>query len=535
MPRSQNSGFWRVKSGIFLLPPIYRNGDTYPNEKKRAELERKRYGTCSFESGLDRTWTCEELEENIISKYSRHADALRVTGIIFAKLEASSKQISVHRFLPLQTVAELEAMHGSGVLVLLSRPPDVIQQDLTRLWECDGMTIGHLNCQSLSPKIDELRLLLFRTNVDVMTLSETWLKRSIKNDSLAVAGYRIVARRDGPEKSMYTQRPRGGVMVYVKEELEERGIHAREYMYDTSLEVVCVELDFDQPTKHRKSTKQSGQTTCKGRGRASAAAKQPERCQKRTVLRILDVYIPPGTRDQISALKKLHSDISDLKEQAQCRPLLREQGTPADVPEDKGTKCRSGKGAGGTTKGRGGSSKGQKCHCKAHYVILGDFNCNIQDADAAAKQISTVEAKLRTLKEIEDSCHLKQLIKDPTRTARRKYESRGKENVSETTIDLIYTDSNAKVKSGVIRVSLSDHFMVYCSVTVPGGNKKKICKDKKSTGNRDQEALRKFTSEYPRSKINKNVFQLIKDRDLAHANSEWDDFDRLRHEVKRLT
>ncbi|XP_072166780.1 uncharacterized protein [Diadema setosum] len=512
---SKSTGVWTVKK-VFLLPSEFKKGDVYPrSEQEKIKLKATGYGLSDSENRFDRTWKRAQMEDKILQMYPQHADRLRHNGILFAKLDKNAHRIHVHQFLPSQTVNDLKVMHGrAAILVILFKPPDVVQQDLTHLWERDGITIGHLNCQSLPPKIDELRLLLFRTNVDVMTLSETWLKRSIKNDSLAVAGYRIVARRDGPKKSMYSQRPRGGVMVYVKEELDERGIHARGYVYDTSLEVVYVELDFDQPTKHRKSTKESEQNTCKGRGRpsaADAAAKQPERCQQRTVLRVLDVYIPPGTRDQISALQKLRSDISDLKEQEQCRPI-RDHSTLADVPEDRRTKCR----------------------CKTHHVIIGDFNCNIQDADAAAEQRSTVEAKLRTLKEIEDSCHLKQLIKDPTRTARRKYESKGKEKVSETTIDLIYTDGNAKVGSGVIRVSLSDHFMVYCSVTVPGGNMKNVCKDKKFTGNRDQEALRKFSSQYPRSKINKNVFHLMKNRDLAHANSEWDDYDRLRHKVKRL-
>ncbi|XP_072165837.1 uncharacterized protein [Diadema setosum] len=520
MPGAQKSGFWSVKSGIFLLPPSYRDENIYPSPEMRDKLQAKGFGTCSFEKGLDRAWTRDELEEKIIAKYPRHAKLLRSTGILFAKLASSSKKIGVHRFSPCQTVADLETMHGNGVLVLLPRPPDVVQQDLARLWECDGIIIGHLNCQSLPPKIDELRLLLFRTNVDIMTLSETWLRNGNREADFEVAGYEIIERRDGKPNS--ENRPRGGVMVYVKAELAER---CKCLNCDPSLEMVCVELDLGQPAK---------QTAAKGRASAAAAAgaaaRHTDKCEQRKALRILDVYVPPGTRDQIAAFEKLVSNIHELKAHEKCG-LLNKRDASADVVKRKGTKSAASKDAGGTTKDSSASTKGKTCRCKTNYVVLGDFNFDMKLADAAAAQRSTVESKLRTLKGMEESCQLKQLIKDPTRTERRRYSSKGEDNVTESIIDLIYTDNHTKVKSGVVRVSLSDHFMVYCSLTVP----KRNCTGGAPVGNRDQEALRKFSSQYPRSKINKNVFQLIKDRDLAHANKQWDEYDRLRHEVKRLT
>ena len=52
-----------------------------------------------------------------------------------------------------------------------------------------GFNIFHLNIRSLTPKLDQLRILLENNNVDIFSISETWLHAGISCSILSIPGY----------------------------------------------------------------------------------------------------------------------------------------------------------------------------------------------------------------------------------------------------------------------------------------------------------------------------------------------------------
>lgn len=84
--------------------------------------------------------------------------------------------------------------------------PDLLQ---TIYSPCDCKNrSGHFNVRSLLPKMDILRLWVDETDMDIMVLSETWLKSTITDNMIAIDGYNIF-RADRSGKG-------GGVAIYVK-------------------------------------------------------------------------------------------------------------------------------------------------------------------------------------------------------------------------------------------------------------------------------------------------------------------------------
>ena len=43
-----------------------------------------------------------------------------------------------------------------------------------------GLKVGHLNIRSMRNKMDDLRILLECDHFDILTMSETWLDKSVK-------------------------------------------------------------------------------------------------------------------------------------------------------------------------------------------------------------------------------------------------------------------------------------------------------------------------------------------------------------------
>ena len=71
-----------------------------------------------------------------------------------------------------------------------------------------GIKIIHQSIQSLAAKIDQVRLLLreLKSGIQLVTLSETWLKRDVGDGEFKIPGYRLFRKdRDGKN---------GGVAVY---------------------------------------------------------------------------------------------------------------------------------------------------------------------------------------------------------------------------------------------------------------------------------------------------------------------------------
>jgi hypothetical protein len=69
------------------------------------------------------------------------------------------------------------------------------------------------NVMSLSPKIDEVRLVIKKTGVDIAVFTETWLKHVIPDTVVHIPGYNII-RKDRVERT------HGGVCVYVQNQIK---------------------------------------------------------------------------------------------------------------------------------------------------------------------------------------------------------------------------------------------------------------------------------------------------------------------------
>ena len=84
--------------------------------------------------------------------------------------------------------------------------------DLANLVTNRGLKIVHQNIQSLTKKIDELRLICssVQAGIHLMTLSETWLNEQISDSEISIEGYKIF-RLDRADRG-------GGVAVYAKSE-----------------------------------------------------------------------------------------------------------------------------------------------------------------------------------------------------------------------------------------------------------------------------------------------------------------------------
>ena len=82
-----------------------------------------------------------------------------------------------------------------------------------------GFTILHLNVRSLVPKVNQLRIDLPYSGIDIFSLSETWLNSQIENKLISITGYnfiglnREITRPDGIVKQG------GGVGIYYKEDI----------------------------------------------------------------------------------------------------------------------------------------------------------------------------------------------------------------------------------------------------------------------------------------------------------------------------
>ena len=63
------------------------------------------------------------------------------------------------------------------------------QKSILNLRQVKGFKAVHLNIRSLPKKIDQLRILLHDSGIDVFTISETWLKESLNSKLFDIEGF----------------------------------------------------------------------------------------------------------------------------------------------------------------------------------------------------------------------------------------------------------------------------------------------------------------------------------------------------------
>ena len=88
------------------------------------------------------------------------------------------------------------------------------------------------NVMSLSPKIDEVRLVIKKTGVDIAVFTETWLKHVIPDSVVHIPGYNII-RKDRVERT------HGGVCVYVQNQIK---VEILSNLISPSFEVLWLKL-----------------------------------------------------------------------------------------------------------------------------------------------------------------------------------------------------------------------------------------------------------------------------------------------------
>lgn len=75
-----------------------------------------------------------------------------------------------------------------------------------------GFTLAHLNVRSLKNKLPEIETLLYNSNLDLLTLSETWLNSSTQDTIVALQNYNFY-RHD--RVAQHAQSRGGGVATYI--------------------------------------------------------------------------------------------------------------------------------------------------------------------------------------------------------------------------------------------------------------------------------------------------------------------------------
>ena len=76
----------------------------------------------------------------------------------------------------------------------------------------DGLKCCHLNINGLYGKLDEIKLLLFETKVDILAISESHLSNQIHDYEIDIPNYAFIRKdRSGKGNSW------GGIIVYYKD------------------------------------------------------------------------------------------------------------------------------------------------------------------------------------------------------------------------------------------------------------------------------------------------------------------------------
>ena len=92
-------------------------------------------------------------------------------------------------------------------------------QNFYQLGKAKGFKVLHLNIRSLLKKIDQLRVILEPSNIDIFTISETWLHPKIENHLINVQGYTAYRLDRGhcitTKKGLTTKRG-GGLLTYFR-------------------------------------------------------------------------------------------------------------------------------------------------------------------------------------------------------------------------------------------------------------------------------------------------------------------------------
>ena len=97
-----------------------------------------------------------------------------------------------------------------------------------------GLAMACLNINSLISHMDDLKILMYDTNIDILAINETKLDNSVLNNEVHLDGYEIIG------KDRYTNGGNGGgVCIYVRNNLNYR---IRNDLINENLEFLMTEI-----------------------------------------------------------------------------------------------------------------------------------------------------------------------------------------------------------------------------------------------------------------------------------------------------
>ena len=110
-----------------------------------------------------------------------------------------------------------------------------------------GLKPVHMNVRSLPKKIDQFRVLLLESKIDVVSLSETWLNASVNQSEINLTGFR--AYRQDRENGTKVKKKGGGLLTYINIK------HASEIEELLDLNRVTRDMEVQWFLIHRKHCK----------------------------------------------------------------------------------------------------------------------------------------------------------------------------------------------------------------------------------------------------------------------------------------
>ena len=130
--------------------------------------------------------------------YWLHARCIGMDGEEYTHLQNSTDpwccKKCLDEALPFFSVSNSDSIFDCSSSSSSSSPstPSVCNTTQPQLPTPPHLTFLNLNCRSLLPKLDDLHIFAEAQSPDVITLCETWLDDSIKNDEVAIEGYVLV-------------------------------------------------------------------------------------------------------------------------------------------------------------------------------------------------------------------------------------------------------------------------------------------------------------------------------------------------------
>ena len=109
-----------------------------------------------------------------------------------------------------------------------------------------GVHMAHLNIRSLWNKIDLVRQTIKSSNLDMMSLSESWLNESMNSSLINIPGY-LCIRHDRSWTENNATKKGGGICCYVKDNIQVS--HVEFNMSTKDIELLWISLNFPKSKK----------------------------------------------------------------------------------------------------------------------------------------------------------------------------------------------------------------------------------------------------------------------------------------------